>query len=283
MPPTLGKDILVYEATRDIQLNDILSKAAELQIPVLIRNFASISDGMGKGSVMSSIMEFLQYQNQNGKPPPYCQIQREVVRGEHLTYDSLLKEFSKDPTNRSGATNVLDLPFDHFNMQHLENFHPSPFITDRDLSDKGIPHPGDSYKLRLGEGVRLPSVRRWMLLSGDGSVSTFHRDIWGFWTAVRMSEGEKLWAWAEANEENVRIRMQHGDIASVCEFTKVFGVLLRPGDLFIMNPGLIHAVVTNGDACALGMHFLLAETLEQSLLLARKILQKTISQMRIRK
>jgi len=109
-----------------------------------------------------------------------------------------------------------------------------------------------------------------MLLSGDGSVSTFHRDIWGFWTAVEMNEGEKLWAWAESSEENTQIRKNLGPITSVSEFSKVFGVLLRPGDLFLMNPGAIHAVVTKGDSCALGMHFLLAETLAQSLILAKE-------------
>ena len=52
-------------------------------------------------------------------------------------------------------------------------------------------------------------------------------------------------------------------------FSKVYGIPLRPGDLFIMNPGVIHAVVTKGNSFANGIDFPLAETLKQSLSLAQ--------------
>ena len=51
--------------------------------------------------------------------------------------------------------------------------------------------------------------------------------------------------------------------------SKVFGIPLGPGDLFIMSPGVIHAVITKGDSLADGIHFLLTEALKRSTSLAK--------------
>ena len=40
---------------------------------------------------------------------------------------------------------------------------------------------------------------------------------------------------------------------------------ITPGNLFIMCPGIIYAVVTETDTLALGLHFMLRETLKSGL------------------
>ena len=108
-----------------------------------------------------------------------------------------------------------------------------------------------------------------MLVSASGYVSSFPRDMLGLWTGVEVQRGLKFWFWAEQNQENIEHRAEHGEYECVSKFSKVFGAPLSPGDLFIMSPGVFHAVVTKGDSFANGIHFLLAETLKQSISLAK--------------
>ena len=68
-------------------------------------------------------------------------------------------------------------------------------------------------------------------------------------------------AMAPQGQETMDVRKKHGSFESVSEFSRVFGADLKQGDALIMPPGQIHAVVTQTDACAVGMHFQLAETL----------------------
>ena len=124
-----------------------------------------------------------------------------------------------------------------------------------------------AHKLR--DGVKFPFIRLWMLVSASGCVSGFHRDTLGLWTGIEVQRELKFWFWAERNEENIEHRAKHGEYECVSKFSKVFGVPLSPGDLFIMSPGVFHSVVTKGDSFANGIHFLLTETLKQSTSLAK--------------
>ena len=74
----------------------------------------------------------------------------------------------------------------------------------------------------------------------------------GLWTAVEVQQGEKFWAWTEHCKA---VRGEYGPCESVSKFTKIFALTLRVGDLFIMPPGVIHAVVTKGDSLADGIYF----------------------------
>ena len=148
----------------------------------------------------------------------------------------------------------------------VKDFNFPEFIVNRDMIEFCIPRPS-AHERR--DGVKFPLIRLWMLVSASGSVSGFHRDVLGLWTGVEVQQGLKFWFWAEQNEENIEHRAQHGEFNCVSKFSRVYGIPLGLGDLFIMSPGVIRAVVTKGDSFANGLHFLLAETLKQSLSLAR--------------
>ena len=267
-PPSVEKDFLIYDATKSEHspenLDKILSMSANLNIPVLVQNFSSIHGAMGSVPETSTIDMFLAYQASRCRPNPSCQIQGEV-ENQNQTYDFLLQHFSTSPESRESDINLLDLPIES-DLRLIEGFNSPAFITKRDLIDFATKRP-DAHKLR--DGLKVPSIRRWMLVSGHRCVSGFHRDMLGLWTAVEVQEGEKLWAWAEQCEENVSVRAEYGAYDSVSRFTKIFALTLRAGDLFIMPPGVIHSVVTKGDSLAAGIHFLLPETLDRSIVLAK--------------
>ena len=58
-------------------------------------------------------------------------------------------------------------------------------------------------------------------------------------------------------------------LTSVSKFSKVNGIPLSAGDMYLMNPGLLHAAATQGDEFATGIYFLLVKTLSQKFSLAR--------------
>src|SRR5947207_7565520 len=163
--------------------------------------------------------------------------------------------------------NMLDNPLE-IDPTLVAAFEIPNAIQIRDVIEFGIERPVDSHSLR--RGVKIPSYRRWLLVGSKCSVLGFHRDAMDFRTVVELETGLKDWFWVEQNEENVHHLRRHYQYDSVSKFIKVFHIHLKPGDLFIMNPGVIHAVVTGEDSIAAGLHFLLPETLDRSFFLAKE-------------
>ena len=266
-PPTLGKDILLYDATLLPQekFEGVINRAAELGVPILFRHFGSRFGMMGRNLLTSDIVSYLKYQEKCGKPAPTCQVQGKKNTRCNMDYTLLIKHFQMPRHLRNVCINMLDNPVD-CDPTLVEAFNSPDFIGDNDLTQFGIKRPKEAHELR--DGVKIPSLRRWLLV-GSG-VSGFHRDMMGLSTAVQIQRGEKYWFWVEKNDENVAILAKKGQYKAVSKFTKVYGVHLYPGDLFVMNPGLIHAVVTKEDSFAAGSHFLFPRTLGQSFYMAKE-------------
>ena len=220
---------------------------------------------MAKTPLTSTVFEYLKYQAERGRKTT-CQIQGAYVSEEQRDFSEVLKHFKTPPSLRKGVWNLLDNPLE-YDLQLLDAFNAPQFITERDLLEWGMGAPKDPHLRR--NGVKQPSIRRWMLVSEAESVTGFHRDIWGLWTLVEVQTGEKFWAWPPQCQETVDVRKKYGAFKSVSKFPRIFALLLRKGDALIMAPGEIHAVVTPTDACALGMHFQMAETLDQTVVLGK--------------
>jgi hypothetical protein len=233
---------------------------------------------MARSEATTSIEGYLRYQEEQGRPDPSCQVQG-VAGNQNISYATLREIFRMKPHLRPYDVNLLDMPVQS-DLNLSEQFKCPKFIASRDWLQYAIPMPKDAYKIT--QGVKVPSLQRWMIGSGQGCLTGFHRDVLGLWTAVEVQSrkreneeqhqeqgGQKLWAWVEQCEENVAIRREHGPFGGLSEYTKVFAVLLNPGDLFIMPPGLLHAVYTVKDAFAAGVHFLLPETLDRSVITAK--------------
>lgn len=269
-PPTVGKDVLVVDATQlsEEDLDEVLTKAAELNVPLLIRRYASRSGPIGRKSYTSDIISYLTHQDEAKRPATTCQVQGAKER--NFGYKFLIKYFQSDPKSRKNILNMLDNPVE-VHPDLTQAFEYPEFVARRDVTEFALDRPKNANELR--DGLKNPSFRRWMLASAKGSVSGFHIDGLGFWTAVELQEGEpgsKYWFWAEQNEENLDYLERDGQYDSVSKFTKVYAVCLDPGDLFVMNPKVIHAVVTVEDIVALGIHFLLRETLDRSICSAKQ-------------
>jgi len=266
-PPTVGEDILIVNASElsEGRFDRLLNKAAELKVPVLIKNYASYFGPMGKGPQTSDIIAYLTYQRDKGRPKATCQVQG--GKEDKFDYDSMIRYFKSPPESRPKILNLLDNPVD-YDPDLVEKFQRPEFIKKRDLIEFGIKIPSDSHMLR--GGVKIPSYRRWLLVGSRYSVTGFHRDAMGFWTAVELQKGSKDWFWVEQNEDNVGHLKRKFQFGSVSEFTKIYHIRIEPGDVFIMYPGLIHAVVGSEDSFVDGTHFLLFNTLSQSLRLAKE-------------
>ena len=263
----MGQDILIIDAAHlsDAGLNEVLTKAVELNVPVLIRKYSARFGPMGRKKLTSDILAYLIYQNENGRPAATCQVQG--AEEKKFEYSFLIDYFKSPPNLREEILNMLDNPVES-DSNLTAAFESPEAIQTRDVTGFGIECPIDSHCLRAG--VKIPSYRRWLLVGSQYSVSGFHRDAKGFWTAVELQTGSKDWFWAEPNEENVDHLREHYQYNSISKFTKVYHIHLDPGDLFIMNPGIIHAVVTTRDSIAAGSHFLLPETLDRSIRLAKE-------------
>ena len=150
----------------------------------------------------------------------------------------------------------------------MDGFKVPQFVGERDLLEWGLEAP-EILNLRR-DGVKQPCIWRWMLVSEAKSVTGFHRDIWGLWTVVEVQNGKKFWAWVPYCQETMDIRKKYGAFNSISKYPRLFAVDLKKGDALIMTPGIIHAVVTGEeDTSALGMHFQVAETLDQSIFLSK--------------
>jgi hypothetical protein len=196
------------------------------------------------------------------------------VRGEgerNFEYSFLIEYFRTDPEMREMILNLLDNPVDCYH-DLIEAFDSPAFIALRNLIEFAIGRPDDANKIR--DGVKFPSFLRWMLVGAKGSVSGFHMDLFGFWTAVLVQGGSKDWFLTEQNEANVGHLEASGQYASVSKFSKVFVVRVNPDDMLVMDPERIHAVVTEEDTIALGVHFLLPETLQRSICSAKRVSRK---------
>jgi len=269
-PPTIGKDVLVVDATElpKEALDDVLTKAAMLNVPLLIRRYASRFGPIGRKNYTAEIIPYLTHQENKKRPSTTCQVQGEKER--NFGYKFLIKYFQTDPKSRKMILNMLDNPVE-VHPDLTEGFDYPEFIARRDVTGFALERPNNAYELR--EGLKNPSLRRWMLVSAEGSVSGFHIDGLGFWTAVQLQKGEpgsKYWFWTEQNQANLDYLEEDGQYDSVSKFTKVYAVRLDPGDLFVMNPKTIHAAVTAKDIPALGIHFLLRETLDRSIFSAKQ-------------
>lgn len=266
-PPTVGKDIIIGDASKltKARLAQLLNHAAELNVPFLIRNYASRFGQMGKSPQTSDIMAYLTYQRDNGRPDATVQVQG--GREEKVNYESMIQYFNSASESRPRIWNSLDNPVE-CDPQLVEKFQRPAFIDDDDLIEFGLNFPRDSHMLR--GGVKIPSYRRWLLVGSRFSVTGFHRDAMGFWTAVELQKGSKDWFWVEQNDENVGHLNINGQFDSVSKFTRIFHIRIGPGDLFIMNPGRIHAVVGPEDSFAAGTHFVLRKTLGESMRLAKE-------------
>lgn len=271
-PPKHGRDYLCYsqltltqKADTARQLNEILSKAAQQNIPVLIRDFASIYGPMGRTNETKSIDGYLKYQASRGRPDPSCRVQGEE-KHQNLRYDEVRNLFRTKLESREFAVNLLDNPIvGNGDLRLQTGFHRPKFISDRDVFDFSLSRPKDAYSLR--HGVPVPSFEGWILVSSYGCHSTIHHDANGTWTAIEMQDGTKYWFWVESNEHNVEVRKKHGDFGGVSQYTKVFLARIRTGDLLVMPPGLAHNVFSE-DSIAIGTHFWLRETLGASFTLS---------------
>jgi len=249
----------------EAKFEEVLTRAAQLSVPVLFRNFATRFGPMGRGTKTSDINSYLKHQESRARPPPTCQIQGETIDAKHLDYRSLLAYFAMDPSLRGEAINMLDNPVEG-DLLLVADFNSPEFIMKRDVIDFCIPR-SSAHKLR--DGVKFPFIQLWMLVSASGCVSGFHRDMLGLWTGVEVQRGLKFWFWVQQNEENIEHRAKHGKYECVSKFSKVFGIPLSHGNLFIMSPGVIDVVITKGDSFANGIYFLLTEALKRSTSLAK--------------
>jgi hypothetical protein len=263
--PTEGKDIIVVHAMDLLegQLDKLLTQAVELNVPVLIRQYSPKFESMGREELMSNIETFFTYQIKKGRPPPTCQILGQGT--ENLPNEFLNDYFKSDVVSRTQIINVLDNPVE-LDPTLIQAFKIPPDIEDTDLIDFGIKRSADSHKDR--GGIKIPSYRRWALVSSEFSVTGFHRDAKGFWTAVQLQSGSKNWFWWEDQERNSDYLIKHGQYSCPPISTKLFQVELQVGDLFILSPGLIHGVITKRDSFANGTHFLRRDNLDLSLQLS---------------
>jgi hypothetical protein len=267
-------------------LDEVLTKAAELNVPVLFRRYASRFGPIGRKNCTTDIISYLIHQRQWKRPPPTCQVQGR--RETKFQWDTLIKYFKTHPDLRTKIINMLDNPVECYPTLN-EAFNSPEFIVQRDVIEFALGIPPDADKVR--DGFKFPSLRRWLLAGAKYAVAGFHMDGMGVWTGVQQQKeaepqtgatqpqtgatqpqtgatqpqtGSKVWFWVEKNDENVDHLEKEGQFHSVSKFTKIFAVRPEVGDLLVINPETIHGVVTDDDSIWLGVHFLLRETLGRS-------------------
>jgi hypothetical protein len=203
--------------------------------------------------------------HRQGRPPAMCQVQGRAE--EHYDYDFLIKYFKSDPDLRKAILNLLDNPGEG-DPALAAGIEVPDAIETRDVIDFGIERPADPDQLRWG--VKIPSYWRWLVVSSKYSVTGFHRDSKGFWTLLAPQKGIKYLFLVPPNEHNLKYLEKHSQYLCISELTNVISVPIGPGDVFGMCPGTIHGAVTEEDSIVVGMHFLLRETLDLSLRLAKE-------------
>lgn len=210
-----------------------------------------------------TIHGFLEYRRKKQEPSPDCQVQgafKNCVR----TYEQLCISFRQPADERLEFANVLDLPI-HDDSNLLGGINQLP-LHDGDLLRKAKTPATKARDKR--KSCKIPGPARddlnWIVVSHSGVVSGIHMDRSGYWTAVCLSTGLKAWFWARWEKENHKIRADNGEWGGLSGYTW-FAIMLQPGDLFLMPPGLFHAVYTMTDSLCIGEHFYFPETLLASL------------------
>src|SRR5436190_18883191 len=113
-PPVVGVDILIYDAGlfSEEECVEVVMRAAELSVLVLLRNFATRFGWMGRNSLTTDITSYLNYQLKCGRPDPTCQVQGKRNTAEKWDYKRLIQHF-KTPQDLSGIhINMLDNPLE---------------------------------------------------------------------------------------------------------------------------------------------------------------------------
>jgi len=151
--PTEGKDILIVDAYElsDGGFDELVSKAAELRVPFLVRNYASRFGPLGRKEKTSDIITYLAYQHGQGRPPPTCQVQGPAE--EHHDYDFLIEYFKSHPDLREVILNLLDNPAECDPTLTAAIEVPDDIVA-RDVIDFGIERPAESNLLRMGVKIR---------------------------------------------------------------------------------------------------------------------------------
>ena len=206
---------------------------------------------------------FLEYQQKTGQPSPDCQIQGQsenCVRN----YKQLGNSFREHPNDRSELINILDLPISD-DVTLLNGINQLP-LNDADLLRKAKTPAATAREKRQNGKPRGPARDdlNWIVVSHSGVVSGIHMDRSGYWTSVCLSTGLKAWFWAEWDKGNHKIKKENGEWEGLSGY-KWYGCVLQPGDLFLMPPGLFHAVYTIADSLCIGQHYYFPETLRSSL------------------
>ena len=263
-PPISGQNIISYSAaTPTFDLRDCLNEK-EPDLPILVRNFGKRELGIEKNADVVRIDKFLDHQESLGLPAPSCQIPGES-RNRNLSYTELRASFQTHPDDRENVVNVLDIPIsDQLDLvQGIE----VPRVALQSLLEY-TKSPAKTARVLRG-GVKSSHEDQFVLLSQFSSFSGVHMDAKGLGTYVCVSTGMKLWFVVPSSTNNLEARKKYGEFESIKHYTEVTCVLLRPGDLFLMKPGTLHAVYTPCDSKVIGGHFLHPRFLMESLKMAQ--------------
>jgi hypothetical protein len=200
------KDIILVHATETTDLSKILRDVGRRCVPALVKGYVTKDHSMSTGSRTRDIMDFLQYQSLQGLPSPTLQVLGTPKLTHDQSYDALIAYFRQSPKQRDRIINLLDNPLEpDFNLAKFFRI-PEP-IENCDILQKGLLRPAESHEIR--NGFKLPSVLRWALVSSKYSVTGFHWDSNGFYTAFEGQVGTKEWFWVPWSEKNTSILNKH--------------------------------------------------------------------------
>lgn len=168
--------------------------------------------------------------------------------------------FNTDELSRDRIRNVISLEISDVDSLG-KSFRRPKIVRDMDLVDK----------VWNDKSIR-PKVTKYCLMSVKGSFTDFHIDFSGTSVYYTVCSGSKTFLMYPPTNQNLDIYtswclqpdqnyMWFGDFSKTykgknCSPSEGFKVTLRPGDLFIIPSGWIHAVYTPEDSLVIGGNFL---------------------------
>ena len=191
-------------------------------------------------------------------------------RQEHIVPDLWAVERVREAFlggDRDKVINCLDLALPGYLVRHAPTA-----LAELDMLRVSAQAAGSAGR---GDELQHKSLEQFFLLSKRGSISATHVDAGGVSTWVQVLEGEKVWYYrhgllhmSQPDRERF-VRQGARDIHGYQQgWTKVH---LRRGDIFIMLPGMNHAVYTSSDSLCVGGLILAAADVPNSLRIVRHL------------
>ena len=194
--------------------------------------------------------------------------QNEFIVADAWTTEKVRKVFLENGVGEDRPINCLDLALPAYLVRH----------TPTALAQLDALRMSSQAAGSAGRGDNLggrKSLEQFFLLSKRGSISATHVDAGGVSTWIQVLEGEKVWYYGrgllnmpQADREPFFEQSvmdlggyQHG-------WTKIH---LRRGDIFVMPPGMDHAVYTPSDCLCVGGFVLAAVDVPNSLRIVRHL------------